>query len=86
MDINRKLAAAYPAPLLSRLAESLTALSVVLRESGALEEALSAAQEAVSAYRTLSTSRPEAFLPYLAGAMNNLNDRARMRATISSAI
>jgi tetratricopeptide (TPR) repeat protein len=39
---------------------------------GRREEALAQAEEAVRLYRQLAQARPDAFLPYLAGSLNNL--------------
>jgi tetratricopeptide (TPR) repeat protein len=43
-----------------------------LSDLGRREEALAAAEEAVSLYRRLASARPDAFLPDLAGSLNNL--------------
>ena len=53
-------------------AKVLTMLGYALSELGRREEALAAAQEAVAHYRQLAQQHPEAFLPYLAGSLNNL--------------
>ena len=42
-----------------------------LSELGRLEEALTAIDEAVSVYRVLAEARPDAFLPNVAGSLNN---------------
>jgi len=59
----------------SELARLNSNLSVRLSELGRREEALSAIEEAVVHYRDLSSTRPEAFLPDLAGSLNNLSLR-----------
>jgi tetratricopeptide (TPR) repeat protein len=48
-----------------------------LRELGQREAALAAAEEAVTAYRTLAAERPDAFLPDLAASLNNLGNSLR---------
>ena len=53
------------APVLGMLGFALSAL-------GLREEALKATEEAVRIYRKLSEQNPQAFLPYLAGSLNNL--------------
>jgi len=53
------------APVLGMLGLALSAL-------GLREEALKATEEAVRIYRKLSEQNPQAFLPYLAGSLNNL--------------
>jgi tetratricopeptide (TPR) repeat protein len=44
----------------------------MLSEMGRREEALQATQEAVDLYRRLAAQHPDAFLPDLAGSLNNL--------------
>jgi len=53
-------------------AKVLTMLGYALSALGRREEALAAAQEAVAHYRQLAQQHPEAFLPDLAGSLNNL--------------
>jgi tetratricopeptide (TPR) repeat protein len=52
---------------------SLNNLGVLLRALGRREEALVATQESVEIYRRLSETRPDAFLPDLAGNFANLS-------------
>jgi tetratricopeptide (TPR) repeat protein len=44
----------------------------MLSELGRREEALAKAEEAARIYEQLARARPDAFLPYLAGSLNNL--------------
>jgi tetratricopeptide (TPR) repeat protein len=50
-------------------------LGNTLSELGRREAALAAAEEAVTAYRTLAAERPDAFLPILAASLSNLGNR-----------
>ncbi|MEM7738345.1 MAG: tetratricopeptide repeat protein [Deinococcota bacterium] len=50
-------------------------LGVRLGAVGRREDALAATQEAVTSYRQLAETRPDAFLPDLADALNNLGNR-----------
>ena len=52
-----------------------TQLAVALAQLGRREEALEAITEAAAAYRTLAEARPDAFLPDLAGSLNNQSNR-----------
>ncbi len=47
-------------------------LGARLSAVGRREEALKAARESMERYRELAKSRPDSFLPYLAGSLNNL--------------
>lgn len=49
-------------------------LGVRLIELGRREEALAPMREAMTHYRILASSRPDAFLPYLATSLNNLGN------------
>src|ERR1700677_2662432 len=51
---------------------SLNNLASCLSALGQREEALAAIEEAVTTYRTLARTRPDAFLPDLALSLNNL--------------
>ena len=59
----------------SRLAGSLNALSNRLADLGRREDALAAAQEAVTIRRQLAAANPDAFEPDLASSLNNLAHR-----------
>jgi tetratricopeptide (TPR) repeat protein len=59
----------------SRLAGSLTNLSVRLGSLGRWEEALGAAEEAVTIRRELAAARPDEFRPGLADSLNSLSNR-----------
>jgi len=52
-------------------------LSFRQSELGQREAALASIQEAVTIRRDLATQRPDAFLPNLAGSLNNLGDRLK---------
>jgi hypothetical protein len=54
---------------------SLNNLSVRLAGVGRREAALAPIEEAVQIYRRLAEGAPEAYLPDLAGSLNNLADR-----------
>jgi len=56
-------------------AMTLNNLGNCLSELGRREEALEAAEEAVKIRRELAKSRPDVFLPDLAGSLNNLGNR-----------
>ena len=56
----------------SRLATSLDYLAVRLGDVGRREDALTAIEQAVSIYRELAATRPDAFLPDLGRSLNNL--------------
>ena len=47
----------------------------MLSDLGRREEALKTAEEAVGHYRALAEARPDAFIPDLAGSLNNLASR-----------
>jgi tetratricopeptide (TPR) repeat protein len=57
------------------LGKGLTKLGVRLGRLGRREEALAASQEAVAIYRRVAETRPDTFLPDLAGNLNNLGNR-----------
>ncbi len=61
-----------------------------LSDLGRREEALAAADEAVSVYRRLAADRPDAFLPYLAASLNNLgnmlSDLGRREEALAAAV
>jgi tetratricopeptide (TPR) repeat protein len=54
---------------------SLNNLSADLSDLGRREDALTAGEEAVAAYRALAAARPDAFLPDLARSLTNLTSR-----------
>jgi tetratricopeptide (TPR) repeat protein len=58
--------------ILNHVAARLDTLGIRLSNLGRREEALAASQEAVDIYRRLAQTRPDAFLPDLAGGLNNL--------------
>jgi hypothetical protein len=57
---------------LRRLAHRLNSLGIRLSDLGCREEALAAGQEAVAICKHLVKTRPDAFLPDLAGSFDNL--------------
>ncbi|MFD5551392.1 caspase family protein, partial [Streptomyces goshikiensis] len=57
---------------LSPLAHALGDLAVSWSEDGRREEALALSQEATDLHRTLAETDPDAYLPDLAGSLNNL--------------
>jgi tetratricopeptide (TPR) repeat protein len=62
--------ATYP-PATAGRAQWLNTRAVLLGDLGRREEALTAIEEAVTAYRQLADARPDAFLPNLAMSLNN---------------
>jgi Tetratricopeptide repeat len=70
----RQLAAACP-PGSEERGQNLIRLSNRLSELGRREDALAAIDEAVTACRQLAAARPDAFLPDLAGSLNNQSNR-----------
>jgi hypothetical protein len=63
-----------PGRAISSSQSSLNNLGDSLSKLGHREDALAAAQEAVDIYRSLGASRPDAFLPDLAGLLGNLGN------------
>ena len=55
---------------------SLNNLGIQLAEAGQRQAALAAAREAADTYRQLAEANPDAYLPNLAGALNNLERMA----------
>ncbi|MFG1862361.1 hypothetical protein [Microbispora bryophytorum] len=55
----------------AQIAEWSSKFAKVLAQLGRREEALAAVAEAVIVYRSLAETRPDAFLPNLAGSLNN---------------
>ena len=73
--MHRQLAEANPAAYAPDLAGSLNNLGIRLAEAGRREEALGAAQEAVTLHRQLAEANPAAYAPDLARSLNNLGIR-----------
>ena len=71
----RELVLRQPAALAPALASAVHNRALRLASSGQRNEALNAAQEAVSRYRDLSAVRPDAFDVELATALNTLGNR-----------
>ena len=59
---------------ISKIAGSLTNLSIHLSDLGRREEALEMIEEAVSIYRKLAADRPDAFRPDLALSLTNFSN------------
>jgi tetratricopeptide (TPR) repeat protein len=53
---------------------TLTNLGVLYRDMQQLSESAHASQEALDIYRQLAEDNPQAYLPYLAGTLNNLGE------------
>jgi hypothetical protein len=68
VSIRRKLAAAWPDAFRDVLADSLLAMSELLKELEHWHEARTVVDEAVGIYRQLASSSPEAFTARLAYA------------------
>jgi tetratricopeptide (TPR) repeat protein len=73
-NISRQVLATYP-PGTKGCAQWLNTLAVLLGDLGRREDALAAIDEAVTTYRQLATTRPDAFLPDLAMALNNQSNQ-----------
>ena len=73
-SLSSKIAGTYAADEIGR-AVWLNTLGVLLGDLGRREEALTAIDEAVTAYRALAEARPDAFLPDLAMSLNNQSER-----------
>jgi tetratricopeptide (TPR) repeat protein len=69
-SISEQILATYP-PGADGRALWLNTFAVLLGDLGRREDALTAVEEAVTAYRALAETRPDAFLPNLAMALNN---------------
>jgi tetratricopeptide (TPR) repeat protein len=57
-----------------------------LRDVGRWEEAVDAAEEAVAIFRRLSDTQPDAYLPNLAGTLNNLGIRMWTAGRLQEAV
>ena len=73
-SLSSKIAGTYAADEIGR-AVWLNTLGVLLGALGRREEALTAIDEAVTAYRDLAGARPDAFLPDLASSLNNQSNQ-----------
>ena len=75
MGLYRDLAHANVAAHLPGLAAAVNNLAIQLAEAGRRDEALVAAEEAVTIRRDLAARNPAAYLPDLAGSVSNLANR-----------
>jgi tetratricopeptide (TPR) repeat protein len=60
-------------PMLAHLAARARTLGIRLANLGRREDALAASRETLDMYRRLAATRPDAFLPDLAGSLNNIS-------------